>query len=164
MDELTDCHVDRAKKTVYVSEVQNVIDLDIIHADQTKALYNDILQNFITGVNAKETREHIRELRKHNRNYYHEIIDDVCKRYDERLSWRTVKLEPTRAKRCIICQSYYYDVSRNGKRLTCDLLGEYRVFDQTNRTYRYYHKNGVRLSVCAVEYDLRRRAAPSDWT
>ena len=88
----------------------------------------------------------------------------MCEQYDERLSWRNVKFVPSRVKRCITCQRYYYDVSRNGELLTWDLLGEYLIFDQTNRIYRYYHKNGVRLSVCAVEYDLRRRAAPKDWS
>lgn len=148
----------------YVKEVQDVIDLGIINAEQTMIIYNELIRKFDTSPDASQTQASIYKLRKNERNYYHELIDEVCKRYDERLSWRQVKFEPSRVKRCVICQSYFYDVSRNGKRLTCDLSGEYRVFDKTNRIYRYYHKNGVRLSFCAVEYDQRRRAAPKDWT
>ena len=85
-------------------EVQAVLDLGILDEEQTKVLYHEILKNFGTSPDASKTQKRIYDMRKNNRTYYHALIDDVCKRYDPSLSWRTVKFEPSRTKRCIICQ------------------------------------------------------------
>src|SRR5699024_251790 len=106
-----------------------------------------------------EFRQELLDLRKHERKEFRKVIDDICDKVNTaatmpvKLNWRNVRYEPGHVKRCEVCGDYFYDVSRNGRKLTCDAKGVYYTFDLTNREYRYYHKNGTKLSVCATEYE-----------
>src|SRR5690606_357961 len=59
--------------------------------------------------------------RKDDRSYYHSIIDGGCVwvPYPIEMTWRNVKFEPKRVKRCAVCSDYFYDVSRNGGSVAC---------------------------------------------
>src|SRR5699024_4457505 len=141
----------------YVKEVQRLI-YEGIQATEATELYQRLTDRFEDISGHPETdqfQQHLLSLRKYDRPYYRQVIDDVCEPIN--MNWRTVKYDPTRIKRCETCGSYYYDVSRNGRKLTCDAGGVYYRFDRTNRTYRYFHKNGHKLSVCAAEYEKQRQ-------
>ena len=134
--------------------------------EQVRAIYDLITDKFVEWCDRPDIddfRAKVASIRKHQRKLYHEIIDEACKTFAfftknaPTLNWRNVKVEPRRFKRCAICHTTFYDLSRNGKKLTCDRRGEYKRWDFTNRQFVYYVKNGARLSECAAEYELRRR-------
>jgi len=143
----------------YVKEVQRLIDAGI-QATEAAELYQALtirFENIHGHPETEQFQQHLLSLRKYDLSYFREVIDDACKPVN--LNWRSVKFEPTRIKRCETCGNYFYDVSRNGRKITCDAGGIYHRFDKTNRTYRYYWKNGTRLSVCAAEYEKERQAS-----
>jgi hypothetical protein len=145
----------------YVKEVQAVIDLGYSERDAVK-IFDAVVDHFtgyvIGTVEVDEFREKALAMRKNERAFYREMINDALAwaRFDE-LTWREVKFEPTRVKRCAHCMEWFYDTSRNARKITCDKLGEYRQWDQTNREYRYYVKDNARLSVCGARYELARK-------
>lgn len=146
----------------HIKEVQDVID-EGISEPRAELLYQVITEKFeeICGqIETDDFQRSILDIRKNERPYFREVIDDVCNRYtfSAGLNWRNLKYEPIRIQRCQICGDYFYDISRNGKKLTCSKGGVYQTFDVTNRKYRYFHKNGKRLSVCGALYEQRRRA------
>jgi hypothetical protein len=144
-----------------IKEVQAVIDLG--YSEEVATLIYEVLTNnfeFVCGrPDTEEFQNNLLDMRKNDRSYFRYLIDSVCSRYlvTNKLSWREVKYEPTRIERCEVCGNYFYDISRNGRSKTCERGGPYKVFDATNREYRYYHKNGKKLSVCAAEYEKRIR-------
>jgi|SRR5699024_916400 len=143
----------------YVKEVQRLI-YEGIQAAEATELYQRLTDRFEDIIGHPETdqfQQNLLLLRKHDLSYFREVIDEVCA--PAGLNWRSVKFEPVRIKRCEICGNYFYDVSRNGRKITCDAGGVYYRFDKTNRTYRYYWKNGTRLSVCAAEYEKDKQAS-----
>lgn len=145
----------------YASEIEETIKLGIIDEPTVLEMYEDLVGSFsFMTAHPHEAQARALELRKFNRTKYHAMIDEVVKEYNERLSWHNVKFNPRRIKRCIICQAWYYDRSRFNKNPACDKLGVYYQHG------RYRHdKYGNKLSVCEVEYDKRRRAAPTGvWT
>ena len=145
----------------YATEIEDVIKLEILDEPTVLALYDDLADTFRSVAMTPHPHEaQARTLELRNRKQYHAKIDEVEKEYDERLSWHSVRFRPKRIKRCIICQSWYYDRSRFNKNPACDKDGIY--FEHG----RYRHdKYGNKLSVCEVEYDKRRRAAPTgEWT
>ncbi|MGP4072640.1 hypothetical protein ACTWQB_08815 [Piscibacillus sp. B03] len=149
------------KNTSYVKEVQAVIN-EGLPEEVAIELFQALTEQF-EGVDGHAETEQFKQNLLHYRKYdlvgFRRNIDKVCQDnpLPIKLNWRKVKYQPKRIKRCEICGYYFYDVSRNGRKLTCDRYGEYFRFDFTNRTYRYYYKNGVRLSDCAAEYERRRR-------
>ncbi|MCM3572523.1 hypothetical protein M3172_04930 [Mesobacillus subterraneus] len=145
----------------YVKEVQAVIDLGYMERDALKIFeaITDHFADYIIGtVEVEEFHERALALRKNERAFYREMIDQALAYagYSE-LSWREVKYDPSRVGRCAECMGWYYNVSRNGKKITCDRLGVYRQWDKTNREYRYYFKDGNKLSVCGAKYELARK-------
>lgn len=142
----------------YNKEIQAVLNVGISES-MTKHLYMSLVIEFDSICGDPEIpkfRKKIADIRKNERSFFREIIDKKCKLFKIDLDWRTVKFEPNRVKRCEVCGDLFYDVSRNGKSLTCYHKGTYKQFDMTNREYYYYHKNGNKLSVCAAEYEKRR--------
>lgn len=115
----------------YIKEVQSLID-EGLNEEITLALYKcmtDELHMVCGGAGKEEFRARVAELRKNERQYYHEVIDSVCNRYPFpiELSWRNFKYEPSRVGWCDICGDFFYDASRNGKSLSCrDHVNEYR--------------------------------------
>lgn len=155
-------------RKTYVKEVEDVIKLGYIDESTVLKLYKEIGKHFGDSIGNEEERgrENLRYLRKHERAYWHERIDDIVQWYDDRLSWRNVKVEPNRFKICPMpgCYRWFYDVARNGRTITCDYV-EYKEWDFTNRKYKYRHdRYGNRISECAVNLDKYRRAAGGNYT
>lgn len=150
------------KQKTYVKEVQDVIELGYLEEATVLEMYQELAEEFAGGALDQEAeQEWLRNQRKHNLPEWHEMIDYLVQQYDERLSWREVKVEPNRFKICPMagCYNWFYDVARNGKTITCNRI-TWKEFDLTNRKWKYYHdKYGNRMSVCAVKLDQYRRAA-----
>jgi hypothetical protein len=145
----------------YVKEVQALIDLGYSERDAVKifeAIVDHFERHVLQTVEVEDFQEKALELRKSQRAYYRDMINEALAwaQYDE-LTWREVKFEPKRVKRCAQCMGWFYDTSRNARKITCNRLGEYRQWDQTNREYRYYNKDNARLSVCGARYELARK-------
>lgn len=141
----------------YVNEIQAVIDLGI-PAEDVRKLYDALTDKFTeyySVVDAEEFHDSIGHLRKTDKRYFRQIIDEVASEYG--LTWREVKFVETRVKRCETCQSWFYVTARNGKSLTCERFGIYRRFNLTTRAYYYWERNGRKLSECAVKYELSKR-------
>ncbi|WP_182200405.1 CGNR zinc finger domain-containing protein [Paraliobacillus salinarum] len=129
---------------------------------QITNLYQEILEEFYKACGHVETDvfiQKVKDVKRYERSYLHQIIDESCKRYlySTDLTWREVKFEPKRIKRCKNCNAYFYDVSRNGRSLTCNIGGDYFVYDSTNRKFRNFYKNGEKLSVCGAELEIHKR-------
>jgi hypothetical protein len=156
----------KPKKT-YVSEVQDVIELGYIDEETAVEMYQGLAQEFAgRAIEIEEIREELYNRRKDNLADWHAHIDLIVKDYDERLSWRNVKVEPSRFKKCRMprCNSIFYDVARNGKTITCNRF-TWWGYDRTNRKYKYrYDRYGDKMSVCAVNLDKYRRAAGGNYT
>jgi hypothetical protein len=147
------------KTKSYVKEVQAVLDLGYTEADAVK-IFEVVVDRFeraVGGLEPEEFHDRVLDLRKNERAFYREMIDHALSYtdYDE-LTWREVRFEPTRVKRCAQCGNWFYDSSRNGKKITCNRFGVYRRWDMENRKYRYYHKHGNKLSECGARYELAR--------
>lgn len=143
----------------YVKEVQVVIDLGYSERDVVK-IFEGVVDHFVSivgGVEPEHYHERVLNLRKEERAFYREQLEQgiAWAGYDG-LTWRDVKFEPTRVKRCEQCMNWFYDTSRNGKKLTCDRFGEYKRFDFTNREFVYRYKDGDKLSVCGAKYEQAR--------
>ncbi|WP_409251792.1 hypothetical protein V1502_17020 [Bacillus sp. SCS-153A] len=144
-------------KANHVKEVQTIIDVGMNPEDATK-LYDQITDKFteyFSVIEVEEFHHKIGHLRVNDKRYFRQIIDEVAREYG--LSWREVKYNEQRVKRCETCQSWFYTTARNGRSLTCERFGTYRRFDMTNRRYYYWFKDGRRLSECAVKYELSKR-------
>lgn len=158
----------RMTKVTLVSEAQKLREAGLT-VDQVRVLYDAITDAFVAWCERPDVTEFRAELarpRKHERRLWHDLIDGGCEYFARlqpaaklppvELDWRSVKFEPERVKRCEVCQSWFYDIARNGRTLTCSRRGIYKRWDMTNRKFVYYVKNGARLSECAAEYELRR--------
>ncbi|MFC7321956.1 hypothetical protein [Halobacillus campisalis] len=107
----------------YIKEVQRLID-DGLNEEASVQLFQVLTNRFTFEMHRPETedfRKGILECRKDQRKHFREIIDGECRKYPFpiQLNWRNVKFEPKRVKRCGICGGYFYDVSRNGNKITC---------------------------------------------
>jgi hypothetical protein len=124
----------------YVKEVEQLIGegLNEQAAVQTFQMLVNRFADEMHQPEVEDFREAIASTRKAQRAYYRSIIDEGCGAFPFpiEMSWRNVKFEPKRIKRCAICSDYYYDVSRNGGSVTC-------------------YNNGI----CAYEYEIRRKRA-----
>jgi hypothetical protein len=141
----------------YVKEVQSIVDLGVPAEDVIK-MFDAITDNFTeyySVVDSDQFHEVIGDLRRTDKRWFRQIIDEVASEYG--LSWREVKYEETRVKRCETCMSWFYGTARNGKTLTCERFGVFRRFNLTTREFYYREKDGRRLSECAVKYELARR-------
>ena len=72
------------------------------------------------------------------------------------LDWRTVKYDTGRVKLCAVCGEYFYDVSRNGKTVACNLGGVYRRMNLSTGEPIYRVKNDDKLSYCQAIYERFR--------
>lgn len=124
----------------YVSEVQNVIDAGLPE-QVAVGLYNVITEKLERISGHPETnifRARVKELKKEELGYFHVTIDAICKQYPLpiKVDWRLLKYEPERITRCEVCSRYFYDVSRNGRSLTCsdDCQADYYRFTRTGGT------------------------------
>jgi hypothetical protein len=128
------------KRKSYVKEVNSLISEGLTEqaAVQTFQVLVNRFGDEMHNPELEDFKEEVARARKEQRAYYRSIIDESCSRYPFpiEMSWRNVKFEPKRIKRCEVCADYYYDVSRNGGSLTC-------------------FNNGI----CAHEYELRRKRA-----
>lgn len=110
--------------TSYNKEVTAVIAAGV-PAEDVILLYQELTERFERVAGRPELTDFRRNLldqRKHHRGLFHYEIDDVCRSLPwlpVRLTWREVKYEPLRIRRCAVCSSYFYDASRNGRTLTC---------------------------------------------
>lgn len=154
-------------RKTYISEVEYVIELGYIDETTVIEMYQVIAKQFAGGaLEIEDTCKSLYAERKHNLAEWYERIDHIVKQYDDRLSWRNVKVVPSRFKICPLpgCYRWFYDVARNGKTITCD-YEEFKEWDFTNRVFKYRHDGyGNRLSVCAVNLDKYRRAAGGNYT
>jgi len=124
----------------YVKEVERLIE-EGLNEQVAVQTFQMLVNRFADDMHRPELedfREAIASTRKEQRAYYRSIIGEGCGAFPFpiEMSWRNVKFEPKRIKRCSICSDYYYDVSRNGGSVTC-------------------YNNGV----CAHEYEIRRKRA-----
>lgn len=125
--------------TSYVGEVQHVID-EGVPEEIAIELYNVLTEKFEKMYRSPPETEYLREdvasLRKNERRTFRDIIDETCARYPlpVDITWRELKYVPERITRCEVCMRYFYDVSRNGRRLTCS--------EECNRNYRNYTRTG----------------------
>ncbi|WP_269409621.1 hypothetical protein [Lentibacillus daqui] len=122
----------------YVKEVQSVIDAGVSE-EIAIALYDLITAEFEYIAEHPETeqfRSRIASIRKHELAFFRSIIDGACAKYPlpVELNWRKVIFKPKRVTRCEVCMNYFYDVSRNGRSLTCS--------KQCARNYRNYTRTG----------------------
>lgn len=120
---------------LYVKEVQKVINAGVSE-EIAIALYDLITAEFEYIAEHPETeqfRNRIANMRKYE---LHTIIDKACDRYPlpVELNWRKAKYDPKRITRCEVCMNYFYDVSRNGRKLTCS--------EQCQRNYYNYIRTG----------------------
>jgi hypothetical protein len=124
----------------YVKEVNTLISEGLTEkmAEQTFQMLVNRFGDEMHKPELEDFRAEVLKARKEQRAYYRSIIDRGCGAYPFpiEMTWRNVKFEPKRIKRCEVCSDYYYDVSRNGGSVTC-------------------FNNGV----CAHEYELRRKRA-----
>ncbi|ARI78238.1 hypothetical protein [Halobacillus mangrovi] len=122
----------------YVKEVHELIDdgLNEETAVQAFQVLTLIFDEEFSIPHLEEFRMELRQWQKHRRKNFRNIIDRFGEKYPFpiELTWRNVKFKPKRVKRCAICSNYYYDVSRNGRKLTC-------------------FNNGI----CEHEYEVRRK-------
>ncbi|WP_042224135.1 hypothetical protein [Oceanobacillus manasiensis] len=107
----------------YNKEVTAVIDAGL-PADATVQLFQVLTNHFAETDHCPEVyefRDVLLAKRKYSRRKFHRSIDEVCAHYPlpVKLTWRQVKYEPKRIRRCAVCSDYFYDVSRNGRSATC---------------------------------------------
>lgn len=122
----------------YVKEVRELID-DGLNEEAAVQAFQVLTLKFDEDFSIPQTeefREELRKCKKHRRRQFRDVIDKFGEKYpfQMEITWRNVKFEPKRVKRCAICSEYYYDVSRNGRKLTC-------------------FNNGI----CEHEYEIRRK-------
>ncbi|MEI3596744.1 MULTISPECIES: CGNR zinc finger domain-containing protein [unclassified Oceanobacillus] len=109
--------------TSYVKEVER-LENEGIPAEAAVQLFQVLterLEDVSSSPEVDEFQRKLLDLRKHDRRYFRQVIDDVCSEFPFPipLNWRNVKFEPIRINRCELCGNYFYDVSRNGKKITC---------------------------------------------
>ncbi|MBU8730454.1 hypothetical protein KM915_10350 [Cytobacillus oceanisediminis] len=124
----------------YVKEVERLIE-EGLNEQVAVQTFQMLVNRFADDMHRPELEDfklEIAKARKDDRAFYRSIIDEGCGAFPFpiEMSWRNVKFEPKRVKRCAICSDYYYDVSRNGGSVTC-------------------YNNGI----CANEYEIRRKRA-----
>ncbi|SFK12261.1 hypothetical protein SAMN04487936_107203 [Halobacillus dabanensis] len=127
-----------AEKQAYVREVQDLID-EGIPEDVAVQVYQFLVERFERAHHkpeVKDFRAELSELHKSERRYFRDCVDDWLSDmpFPIELTWREVKFKPNRISRCEICSDYFYDVSRNGRKVTC-----------------------YKGSYCEHEYEVRRK-------
>lgn len=109
--------------TSYIKEVKRIIDEGIPSevAIQLFQVLTERFEDISSDPDICEFQRKLLDLRKHERKFFRQVIDEVCSEFSFpiKLSWRNVKFEPIRINRCVICGDCFYDVSRNGKKITC---------------------------------------------
>ncbi len=103
----------------YVKEVQDVINEGLTD-EVAVLLYQVLVERFERMSGHAETEEFqasLAELHKTERRFFRDWIFRFP--LPVSLTWREVKFKPQRVRRCEICGDYFYNASRNGKRVTC---------------------------------------------
>jgi hypothetical protein len=122
----------------YVKEVEGLVNEGLTEemAVQTFQMLVNRFGDAMHKPELEDFRAAIAETRKSERWYFRQVIDEGCAMFPfpMEMSWRNVKFEPKRVKRCEVCSDYFYDVSRNGGKITC-------------------FNNGI----CDHEYEIRRK-------
>jgi hypothetical protein len=143
--------------------VSDVVDLP---NSQYKGLIYDALTlelvNMFDYESLEDFREKVRRFIQTDRRNFREWLEETLNHnhdgwsFTAYISWRDVPMKVHKFKQCVNCGRVFYDISRNGRAITCRYI-PYIRFDRRTGTYKQsFHKDGRPKSACEMEWEARQ--------